>query len=246
MRYRGLLMVGVVAAIGCESVDSTNIDTAGIYAELSVTATGDGTSLVDATLLLGQGSANFLDLEGGDKISAWMILPGSDSSMIANMAESHFGGATWYTATFQTQGEDTEFGVNLDRSSSGHVSAPESYVTLPAPFVLSTASGAASFSRADTEEFLVQWDPFAFAAGDVMTYEVTGSCIQTSTGGVGSADSLQLAQGFLLPYTNRESDSCPVTVTLQLTRSGVVDPAYGKGGYFRGIQERSMTLQCLP
>jgi len=245
----GVSLVSLGLMVGCSSTDSNVVDTAGVFAELEVNASGDGQSEVVATLHVGSaGSTNFLKLAGGDALRAFMIHATTGGETQATMDEHAFGGATWYNTTFSTQEADTGFRVEFDRGGTGKKSALSSTATLPTPFVLSSKSGATTFSRTDTTEFLAIWDPFDFTSGDILTYNITGACIESSRGGIDWAtdDSLQLAKGFLISQTGRDQDSCSINVELTLAREGTVDSAYGEGGTYTAKQTRTLSLTADP
>ncbi|MBI5510755.1 MAG: hypothetical protein HY903_18500 [Deltaproteobacteria bacterium] len=248
---RNLLLVSssLVILTACSSVESNVVDTAGMYANFAAVAGGTGTTEVMAELLLGENSLDFVKLEGGDMLRAYMIHPVTFAETEVMMSEYLFGGATWYKASFATQETNTGFRINFDRSASGKVSAPASSTTLPVPFVLSTSPTTTTFSRSGTTAFNVYWDPYAFVTGDLLSYEVSGSCIQTSRGGINwqnGIDTLQLAQSFLLAAQGQETNTCNVTVKISLSRNGTVDRAFGKTGVFPGVQERTLSLSCTP
>jgi hypothetical protein len=46
--------------------------------------------------------------------------------------------------------------------------------------------------------------------------------------------------------SGNEGKACPVVITLVRTRSGTVDPAYGKGGAFKATVTRTLTINSTP
>ena len=59
-------LAGALSASACTSVDSSNIATSGISANLSITANGTGETIAQAVLMDG---ANYIKLSSGDSLS---------------------------------------------------------------------------------------------------------------------------------------------------------------------------------
>ena len=260
MRNPWALCAIPLLAVGCSSTDSTLVATSEIYADLAAVATGNGQTEVEATLRIGgPSSARFVDLEGGDVLRATRINASSGAELQETMQERQAFGVTWYTATFQTQDEDTGFRIDFDRDTE--ISAPDSNVTLPATFDLSwdeyhTTTNAyvgpaiEPFSRTATEDYAVLVDDIgAFDSGDQLRYGVEGSCIETNQGPLNwdgnGENSITLSQSFLTDSQPAGQD-CTLTVTITLLRQGSVDRAFGEGGAFVATQVRTLTLDSTP
>ena len=242
MRYAAtILLVGF--SVGCTSVDSSAVDTSGIYADLSVDATGDGTSTVWAFFHEGDATSTvFLALSGGDAAHAYMEVLATEFDK--DMIETSLFGATGYSADFDNASGEVSFRVKLDRSATGKVSAPSSVVTLPAPFSIVAPASNTSFSRT-TGTITIDWNPYN--SGELMSYEITGSCIQDQAAGISSdTGHLQIGPNDILSLSGHESESCDIIVTIDRYRNGTVDPAYGHGGVFKATQERQINLHVTP
>jgi hypothetical protein len=258
MRKTSFTLIAIAMITGCSSVDSNNIDTAGLYADFQAVASGDNNTEVTAWIKQEPASLTFVALTGGDKLTAYMMETFATTETAKNMQEGTLGGATWYSAIFSQQAEDTQFRIGLDRAGTGKVSAPDNATTLPAPFTLDTLVGTAqtvsnsttSFSRGDTVPIYVRWNPADFVLGDVLTYGVAGGCIHAESGTIDwyttATNSLQLAQSWLVSTDPVGNPNCAVTVTMTLTREGTVDSAFGQGGQFRGVQKREKTYTTTP
>ena len=71
MRWMILCLGSLALACSDESVESEDIRTTGIYPEIQVTATGNGSSLVRVRLKVGGSDSNtYLNLTGDDTLSA--------------------------------------------------------------------------------------------------------------------------------------------------------------------------------
>jgi hypothetical protein len=123
----------------CTRVESDDILTSGISADISARAKGDGTTTVSATLYLGNPlNLNFVDLTADDRLIA------SHGDQTKVMTEVIILNAVGHNATFQTDAEDDEFVVDFQRTIDE--GAPRSVAILPAPFTI--MPGVTSVSRA--------------------------------------------------------------------------------------------------
>jgi hypothetical protein len=236
--------------VACTSTDSTFVATSQIYAELSATAEGNGRTEVEATLRVGGPlSVQFVDLEGGDLLRA--ILSSGTTDITEVMDESQGLGVTWYSADFGTEAEDTQFRVEFDRETE--TSAMNSNVTLPAPFLLSTYAEDSPAGTADNtfyrgnDTFEIRWDPYDFTPGDLLSYQVAGLCIKTFQGNVDwdRFDVLQIGDAILSDAdAPNNGANCSLDVTITLSRTGTVDPAFDDGA-FLATQVRTITVQSL-
>jgi len=236
---RVCLGVGCVALLGAcaEDVDSANVKTNGMYADLTVTAREDGQSEVRAAILIGGRDSNtYAQLSAGDVLSA---MSGSESKTLTE--EGGSGGEVHiYRANFAGTEANKEFTVAFDRENDE--SAPESTTTLPDPFVISAPVAAVEVSRA--APLTVTWSP---TTSDGATISVDGDCVvvelatdATDTG------SHTFAANTIAASAGADGDSCDVVVTVTTRASGSVDSAFGEGGRFDARQERSVTIRSTP
>jgi hypothetical protein len=243
------------------SSGSKSVATDEIYAELLAQADGSGSSEVQATLGISPSLRTTLVLNGGDRLNATSVDPVLLDEEEKVLRKRKDGGDRWYSRSFQIGGKDTLFEVALDRGGS-RVSAPDSFATLPAPFVLDWVDDTVAltlapepFSRSSATPYYVVWDPFdapdfepGDEPGDELDYEVTGDCIETFQGALdweAGGDALQLTG--VLPDRPPPDDgmSCPLRVEIRLGRMGTLDPAF-LGGSFWGEQLRVLELDSTP
>ena len=145
-----LFGANILLATACARVDSSDVRTGGVYADLEVTASGDGTSIVIAGLRVGGPQSNtYLDLVDGDTLTAH----GGDQSQEMRKARSLLGRVT-YRARFPLEAENSPFRVAFARDAHDPKekecrgeSAPNSFATLPAPFDLDAPRSRRTFSR---------------------------------------------------------------------------------------------------
>ena len=218
----------------CTRVESQDILTSGISADISARANGDGQTTVSATLYLGNPiNLNFVDLTADDQLIA------SHGDQDKVMTETIILNAVGHSSTFQADAEDDEFVVDFQRTIDD--GAPRSVATLPAPFAI--ASGATSSSRATA--LALDWSP---GSADSMTWSARGDCID-SVGGV-PVDDVGTTTIEANTLVKRQAagtlDSCPVTVTMTRFRDGDLDLGYGKGGSAYAVQERTVTFTSTP
>lgn len=223
--------------LACENVESEDIDTSGVYADITGTADGNGATLIKTSLRVGGGASNtFMELSGDDHLVASM---GEETKA---MSEKMLLGSRWYEASFDADAEDTEFKVDFQRVKFDP--APESTFTMPAPFTVTTPVATDSFSRA-SDEIVVTWD--APGSSDVMVVNIDGECVKLYhkelTGDTGT---YSVAAQTLNPENNQADDTCSITIEVVRRRSGSLDPAYGEGGEIWGRVVRSVQVTSTP
>jgi len=245
MRYTSLSLALLLFA--CERVESTDVRTSGIYADLDVVARGDGDSTVSASLRVGGSLSNtYLELIDGDVLMAHQ---GEDKE---EMDEHSFPlGPVTYDATFDVDDENTPFRVEFAREAHDEAEeecrgggAPNSFATLPAPFAFDGPSRDQSFSRSEAD-IEITWSPNGLRDG--MTWRVSGDCISGDSGDIsGDPGRITIERGKLRAIQGREAETCSMTVEIVRSRGGAVDPAYGEGGRFSARQVRAISLKSAP
>lgn len=235
MRRLLLAALGIAALSACEAVESEDVNTSGLYADLWVIAEGDGASRAVGILRVGGELSNtFVELTGGDKLTATR-----DGEDPVEMYEQQLLDARSYRADFADDTPDLDVTIAFERELDE--SAPSSVMSLPQPFEV--APIAAQYSRL-TDDIVLTWDN---TQAEEMAVWVEGPCIvnyystrKPDTGSwTVSAEDIQANEG-------AEEENCELEVTLWRSRSGTVDPAYGKGGKAWGHQTRQLTTLSVP
>jgi hypothetical protein len=229
------VMISLALSLGgcaCETVKSSDIKTSGLYAQLEADAPGDGKVNVKATLTLGAGSLTYLELAETDVLSATV------GTTARAMSRQSLFGATWYQASFDGDAADTQLKVLFARHAD--TSAPDSHVTLPAPFAFTAPAARQAFPR--TAGLTVTWSGSGQA--DPLRLSARGSCIQSIDTDLNDTGTHPLVA--FQPQSGSETKTCDVSLTLVRTRTGAVDPAYGKGGKFEATVTRSLTISSTP
>ncbi len=237
MKTRLLLATAVLSLAGCtcETVDSGDIKTSGLYADLEADATGNGRTSLKATLTLGPGSLTYLRLEEGETLVA------TSGTTSKTMSRTSLFGATWYETEIAADAADTPFTIALTRVSD--TSAPASTVTLPAPFTILAPTANQVVSRAGGPLALT-WQ--AAGSTDELRLGASGPCIESVPEAALTGDSGSHQLAAFQAKENEAATTCNVTLTLRRVRRGTVDPAYGKGGAFTARVMRQVTVSSTP
>lgn len=229
----------VLAAAGCQPVESTDIKTSGVYADIWVEADGSGETDVGTTLRVGGALSNtFLELQAGDELWA------TDGFASKQMSELFLLGYVSYFASFAGDAEDTEYVVSFERADD--VSAPDSWVRLPGPFEIVAPASGTSFSRA-SDNVVITWEPSG-TLDDMSWRVIGGSCADADNlpDIAGDPGVMTLEVGDVVALEGHESESCSITVELTRSRPGTLDPAYGEGGTVYARQVRKIELLSAP
>lgn len=235
------LLSGAVgfAPTGCQEVGSGAVMTSSMYADLSVLSVGDGLGRVRATLRIGSmQSATVVELQPGDTLTA---TSGAKTQKLERATDAL--GGFYYGGTFTGDSSGTPFAIAFTRQSD--VSAPSSQTVLPLPVTHLMPPAGTTVSR--SRSFPITWDALAGGAGDLIDISLSGPCIfglsllgQPDTGQV-LVSSDQIKANPAEPMA-----ICNVQVLVARKRKGTVDPAYGAGGAFYGIQQSMTTVSCSP
>ncbi len=233
------LTISSAGLAGCSNTQSADVATHAVYASIDLTSDGGGTTTATAALKVGGATSNdYLDLTDGDRLVA------SHDATSVEMTRSQALGAVWYNATFGVGSAGTPFQIAFDRSATANVSAPDSHVTLPAPFTITGPVAGASFSRA-TDPIVVAWS--GSGQTDPMNWVASGDCIVQQSGTVPADNgTYSLPAGSIQPAQNQSGTSCQVQIRLSRARAGLLDPAYGEGGSISASQVRSITVLSAP
>ncbi len=234
MKRLAVVALALFTATACTSVESSDIKTSGIYADLWTIADGDGASYSEATLRVGGALSNtFVTLSDGDELTTTL------GEQVEIMHEQNLADIFTYRADFESDAPDTDYVVAFERLDDD--SAPNSVMSLPAPFTVDAL--ADEYSR-DDADLVVTWDN---QADEKMKIWAEGTCIinqyhdnETDAGTYTfAADSIE-------PQNADANENCEIEITLWRSRPGDVDSAYGEGGAAWGYQRRKLTTLSIP
>lgn len=227
----------LIAIMACSTESASNLATSGIYADISATASGSGSTNVGATFRTGPLSLTFIQLTSDDSLTV------SSGTTTKTLSEASLLGVVTYSASVPVDAAGSQFTVSLQRKKDS--GAPSSVATLPPAFTLTPLSG--TFSRADAGPTL-DWAP---GSAEAMSLKITGSCINdfsvnlpanTTTYSV-AAGALQLRMS---PDGGAAAGSnCDATAQVDRTLTGSLDKGFG-GGSVLGIQRRTTTFGTAP
>ena len=238
------LLLGIAwAAAGCQSIDSTDVRTSGVYAEFSLTTQSATEAKVDATLWAGGALSNtYLALTGPDHLTAYL---GSN----AYPMQGHTAIYESYSAIIPYPATDTELRVAFERGPD-NVSAPGSTVIMPALFALAPTAENPVLARQRCAG--IDWAPFD--PTQLVSWFVDGACVQLF-GEDGADDPVRSRfqpercrsrrRPGRMRNTIRFPDQCTATADVTKSRVGQVDPGFS-GGTFTASQNRSTTFTSVP
>ena len=231
-----LLLFGCSACTAGRAVDSTELRTSGIVAQLSVVADGTGQTTVSAALRAYDANLGQVYLNTADTLVA------SVDATSQPMPESDLPDVISYETRFL--GHDaggTAYNIAFHRAYD--VGAPSTTCTLPQPFTL-TSPAAGSLSRA-SDDIVIDVEGAGGNAEDI-TYAIAGDCLSGATTGTlhGDGSSTVIPKGTLAPGDPTQS-SCVATLTLTREAPGRLDPAFD-GGSVRAQQTRSISFVSTP
>lgn len=228
--YRLLALAAALLALpACESIDSGDIDTGGIYADILVVHDGDGTVKVTTDLKSGGRLSNtWLALTDGDRLDA--SLNGGDTQKLRG---KELLSRYWYETTFDSAPDDALVTVAFSRDEKDD--APESQVRMPLNFEVTSPSASAAFGPG--EDISIAWSN---PSEDDFDVSVRGDCVKTWGESVGDTGRFRLPAAAL--ERKGIDPGCAVTIELERTRGGKVDGAFD-GGQILAKQRRKITVQ---
>jgi hypothetical protein len=233
MRSFHIVLITALMLPACaEDVDSTDVRTSGVYAEIDVLAAGNGKSEVTTDLRVGGSDSNtHLKIKGEDELVA------TGDGVAKTMSLSGF----LYKASFDVEAEDTEFVVAFMRGPDDD-DAPNSNATLPAPFVLAGVESGAQVARA--AGFQLTWT--AATVGDGMSWQLDGDCLFPQTGSMSDTGQLRVDPSDFKVHSGEEQNTCNASICVSRSRNGQLDPAYGEGGVIKAAQRRCIAFVSTP
>lgn len=239
MLQRTALMIALGGlAAGCAKTESADLLTSGIYAAITATATGDGTTTVGATLYVDDpNDLNYVDLTGDDQLT--VTSAGTEKPLV----QSELGNIVSHTASFPGDAEGTQYTVDFERSIDA--GAPSTTVTMPAAFTIAPTQASASRRIPLT----ITYSPAGTT--DDLAWIIRGPCIDVIHGVVhDDPGALTIPENAITspdgPDAMISPVSCAVTLTLTRERAGSLDPHYGKGGQALGEQVRAVGWTSTP
>lgn len=237
MKHGKLVGVGaftLVLSLACADVESGDVLTSGMWANISVTADGGGTSQVATVLKVGGADSNtYVELTTADVLTA--TLDGEEQIL----TEEELGDYHRYVTTFQSDQAGLPYTIAFTRSVDE--GAPESVVELPEPFEMLEVD-VSHFDA--TQDITIEWEPSG--SGDFMELSAEGDCIWPYHQDLEGDTGVAVIEANTLEQIGDELDvSCEVTYTVMRWNNGDLDPGYGDGGIATGRQVRERAYLTL-
>ena len=218
MRSLGVLIGLALVVTGCSTVDSADIKTSGMTADLLVKLP-ENADAVDVTASFRVGNLTYVELGSGENVEV------SAEGKREQLHRGKFAGATSYTGQLGvSKGSKVEINLALNRAG-GNTSAPSSTVVLPEPVHLSQPVGGTKLSRRKDVQV-------TFASGPAQTLTWSGPCIQTGSLEIEPGrSSTTIAAGLIRATTpaSAGTDTCQVEFLLSRHTTGRIDGAFKDG-----------------
>jgi hypothetical protein len=215
MRLLGVLVGLALVVTGCSTVDSADIRTSGMTADLLVKLPENAVA-VDVTASFRVGNLTYVELGSGENVSV------SAGGQTEELHRGKFAGATSYTGQLGVSRGELTFALKREGDNT---SAPSSTIALPEPVHLSQPFGGAKLSRRKAVQVTL-------ASGPAQTLTWSGPCIQTGSLEIEAGrSSATVAAGAILAATpaSAGSDTCQVELLLSRHTTGKLDGAFKDG-----------------
>ncbi len=234
-----LICIALCSGCSTESTDSENVTTPGIFARMNVDALSTGSSKVTVELNVGGSSGTNISLTTNERLEATNA--GVTKVMIRDTDLFDID----YEVGFDGYDTTAPFQVTLFRATGEVIDG--SSIFLPPVFDISTPESGQSFSAAGA--LPIMWAPAD--AGRAIDLTVTTRCVTNDGSTRIASNSFSVTddgfENFSLSQLPAVTDgtidrtrNCELSVSLERTRSGNIDPAFGAGGSMRSRQARSV------
>lgn len=258
MRHDGLGLATTLVALIIGACDSgggsddadANVPTIELWLAANVEAPDDTTVEISASFNWSKTiGADYVRLGDGNTLTACVATV--CTPLTRGTYSSYYETSLPYVA-------ETAYTISLARRD--HVSAPNSFVTLPVPFtILAPAAGS---HVTDSETITLQWSPPGFntrtsASGLAECEHSSGettsrvmSLLRSGDPDLGAVSfdmSRIMSAGSWPTPRDRNVERCEVELTVRMSRIGVADSAFrAPGSFFNSIIERSVTIEYTP
>ena len=237
-----LVFLVVASLVGCGKTESENIDSKGVHAKINVVTEGDGTTDIKTRLKTGDGYPfqDDLKLSRGDRLVVYANGVSQEMSEINGLL------GVSYITTFPFDTEGLEFRVAFERNTK--VSAPNSIVTLPDAFTITTP---ADLVYADTDIVTTTWTPANTPDRMLIVYRIecedinndhhfAAYAVYTDDSGLRDMPVREILEK--APHSSQwdYSNGCSLEVEVVRKRRGDLDRNYGNGGRISGKQSRNV------
>lgn len=232
------LALALLLAAACDSVSSTEVTTSELGVFVWVDVGADGRADVTARLTTDNPSlleVTYVRLEGGDALWA-----SRDGAAPQAMAERMILGYYEYLTAFAGVAGGEEITVAFDRATM--VDAPDTHVAIPAPIAIDAS--ATTFARA--AGVTLTWTGGAGATDAAIAVRDQNNCVDSFTRRVPLTTGQLALDAAAFVLKPNPPASCALEVEIAAEATGTADPAYGRGGFVKARQSRTLTLTMTP
>lgn len=221
----------VLLLSACANINSSDINTSGICADISVSNDASNNVYVSTKLTAGCGlSASYVSLNSGDSLVANYL--GTDSTLIKHTDLTN--NISYTVNTNQSYANNGLIYVKLNRTS-GNVSAPNSFVTLPTSFTISSPTNGRSYANGDTititQNNYDSLDNVEFSLNCMLSDSsgFTWGSNQNPTNGASYSITVSALGSRIWSSTSPTLTSCSGTMKVVRSASGYADPNLDSG-----------------
>jgi hypothetical protein len=227
---------------GCfEQVDSSEVTTDGLHADVALVSHDGAATEVAVTLAVGGPLGTRVALANGDRLTATALGRVID----LRRSDDLFGNAA-YVGALPHAGENVAVVVDYlrgDRSaqaqSCGNTSAVGSYALMTKPFELAPLMSSARLAQ----PVAIAWSN---RAADPFEVRVDGTCVRGGMERVTDSGAFTIPAAWLASADPENPSACSVRVVARRCSAGRVSPAFGEGGRVEACQERSLAFRVSP
>jgi hypothetical protein len=237
-RFSSLVLVSTLPAfLACDRIDSSDVRTSGVQPLFEAVAAGNGKISVTAELRVGGPlSSNFLDLVEGDQL----VVNSGDQELVMTR-NVNLVNQVYYTA--ELEGDEEDKGVQISFVRTEDESAPSSALTMPAPVTFTAPEpGLALVGGSDDLE--IAWDNSG--KDDPLTLIVNGYCIDLYKEVIEDDGSHVMPANTLTISEEGYAEGCDISITLERSRVGTLDPAFDPEGTIHAIAKREVEISFTP
>ena len=241
-RATSLALLSFVIACGAcstESTESENIASPGIFARMNVDAQSTGSTKVTVELNVGGSNGTNISLTSNERLEA----TNGNETKIMNRDTDFLD--IDYEINFDNSDSAQPFQVTLFRATGEVIDG--SSVMLPPNFDISSPSSGQSFVFDDLLPII--WAPsdpgrsIELVATTRCTLTTGATRISSRSFDINDDGSENFTLGLLDAATSAEIDrarACELSLSLERSRTGTVDPDFGSGGSMRSRQVRDV------
>ncbi len=228
-------IVTVIALASCQPVDSEDINSSGIYADIEVVSSLSTHADVNVSFRSSSKSnASYIELTANDNLAT------SSNNQIKFFSKDNFLNKITYSANFNDVADEASFTVSLERPND--ISAPNSSVSLPKEMQITLPASAHVFTP--DQQLDIAWSPARINQLIDIQFVVTCDDNTTRTiSGLNDDGTYSISIDALIADSAiSNNNDCHISIGLTRTHRGSIDTNYGKGGKITAKTTRSLNV----